>query len=132
KDAGQGSKPPNFIGRVFGHIEAAPILTFSSGRPVNVLTGVDLERSRAYPFTSRPAGVGRNTFHTPRFANVDLRVVKYIPYGERRRLDFVGEAFNFFNHPNIVGVNPFVGSSFGAVTALAAPRQLRFSVDFEF
>jgi len=63
---------------VFGHIEAAPIFTFSSGRPVNVLTGTDEERSRAYPLASRPLGLGRNTLRTPRFVNVDLCIVKVL------------------------------------------------------
>src|SRR2546426_532894 len=117
---------------------SAPIFTFSSGRPVNVLTGADEERSRAYPFASRPQGLGRNTFRTPRFVNVDLRVLKFIPYGDRRRLDFVVEAFNLLNHPNVLALNAFYGSgitplpSFGTVTGFAASRQIRFSIDFEF
>jgi hypothetical protein len=137
-DIGKSQKSPSFVGTAFGHIEAAPIFTFSNGRPVNVLTGADDEHSRAYPFASRPLGFGRNTFRTPRFVNLDLRIVKYIPYGERRRLDFVAEAFNLINHPNVLGVNPFYGSgtqpssSFGTVTSFAAPRQVRFSIDFEF
>jgi len=73
-------------------------------------------------------------------------VVKYIslggftPYSASgtRRLDFVVEFFNLFNHPNAVSLNPFYGSgatplsTFGAPTAFAAPRQVRFSIDFEF
>jgi hypothetical protein len=139
EDQPVGSKGnESLIDKVFGHIEAAPIFTLSSGRPVDVLTGADEERSRAYPFTSRPTGLGRNSFRTPRFANMDLRVVKYIPYGGPRRLDFTAEAFNLFNHPNIFSVNPFYGPgvspslTFGKATNFAAPRQLRFSIDFEF
>jgi outer membrane receptor protein involved in Fe transport len=138
KDQGKSQTQENLIGKIFGHIEAAPIFTFSSGRPANILTGTDEERSHVYPFASRPAGFGRNTLQTPRFVNVDVRVVKYIPYGEQRRLDFTVEAFNLLNHPNVVAVNSFYGSesaplpSFGTVSNLAAPRQLRFSIDFEF
>lgn len=135
---GQTPPPPGLIEKIFGHIEAAPIFTFSAGRPVNVVTGADEERSRAYPYVSRPLGTGRNTFRTPRFVNLDLRVVKYIPYGGRRRLDLVTEAFNLLNHPNVLGVNAVYGSGprplpgFGTTTMLAAPRQIRFSIDFEF
>ena len=105
---------------------------------MNVLTGTDEEHSRAYPLASRPLGLGRNTLRTPRFVNVDLRIVKYFPYGERRRLDFTAEAFNLYSHPNVVAVNAFYGSGltalpgFGTATGFAAPRQIRFSVDFEF
>ena len=137
-DRGQSQTHQDFLTKVFGRIEAAPIFTFSSGRPVNVLTGADEERSRAYPLASRPLGLGRNTLRTPRFFNVDLRIVKYFPYGERRRLDFTAEAFNLLNHPNVVAVNAFYGAGltslpgFGTATGFAAPRQIRFSIDFEF
>jgi hypothetical protein len=103
-----------------------------------MLSGVDEERSGAYPFTSRPVGFGRNTLPGPRFVNVDVRIVKYMPYAERRRLDFTLEAFNLLNHPNVASVNAFYGSgvtpipSFGTVAALAEPRQIRLSIDFEF
>src|SRR6266496_2459396 len=126
------------LGKILGHIEIAPIVTFSSGRPVNALTGSDEERSRAFPITSRPLGFARNTIRTPRFINFDLRALKYFPMGERRRLDLVVEAFNLFNHPNVLRVNSVFGSgvtpfpTFGMPTSFAAPRQVRFSIDFEF
>src|SRR5581483_9748664 len=43
-DQGKSQTPPNLIDQVFGHIEAAPIFTFSSGRQSNILTGTDDER----------------------------------------------------------------------------------------
>jgi hypothetical protein len=113
-------------------------LTFGSRRPVIALTGVDEEGSRAYPLASRPIGFGRNTSKTPRLVNVDFRIVKYIPYGPKRRLDFVAEAFNLLNHPNVTAINAIYGSdvvllrSFGTATNFAEPRQMRFSIDFEF
>jgi hypothetical protein len=82
--------------------------------------------------------LGRNTLHTPGFIDVDLRALKYFPFAERRRLDLVVEAFNLFNHPNVLGLNPFFGSgatplsTFRTATSFAAPRQIRFSIDFEF
>jgi hypothetical protein len=113
-------------------------VTLSSGRPVNPLTGADEEHSRAFPLTSRPFGFGRNTLRTPRFINFDLRALKYFPMGGRRRLDLAVEAFNLFNHPNVLSRNSFFGSgatppsTFGMPTSFAAPRQVRFSIDFEF
>ena len=138
KDRGKSRTDQGLLTKLFGHIEAAPIFTLSSGRPVNALTGGDEERSRAFPFASRPFGFGRNTARTPNFINVDLRIVKYFPYGETRRLDFAVEAFNMLNHPNVLVINSFYGSgpvplpSFGAPAAFAAPRQIRFSIDFEY
>jgi hypothetical protein len=134
----QAQESGGLLSTVFGHIEMAPIVTLSSGRPVDALTGGDEERSRAYPLASRPLGLSRNSLRTRRFINVDLRALKYFPLGGRRRLDLVVEFFNLFNRPNVLNVNPIYGqgavplSSFGTSTAFAAPRQLRFSIDFEF
>lgn len=138
EDEEKGAKNDSLPGAILEHIEIAPIVTFSSGRPANALTGADEELSRASPLASRPLGFERNSLHTPRFFNVDVRALKYFPFGERRRLDLVVEFFNLLNHPNVVSINPFFGSdaqplsTFGAPTAFASPRQLRFSIDFEF
>jgi len=138
EEKGAVSKRDILIGKILGHIEVAPILTFSSGRPVNPLTGADEERSLAFPLVSRPLGMTRNALHTSRFINLDLRALKYFPMGEARRLDLVVEAFNLFNHPNVLSLNSYFGSgvmplsAFGMPTSFAAPRQIRFSIDFEF
>ncbi|PYS46427.1 MAG: hypothetical protein DMF68_19260, partial [Acidobacteria bacterium] len=134
-----GSKGENdLLGTILGHIEVAPILTLSSGRPVNPLTGADEEHSRAFPLASRPLGLTRNSLHTPSFINFDLRALKYFPFGEKRKLDLVVEAFNLFNHPNVTTLSQFFGSgtvplsTFRTPTSFSSPRQLRFSIDFEF
>jgi hypothetical protein len=138
EEKGAGSERDILIGKILGHIEVAPIVTLSSGRPVNALTGADQEHSRAFPFASRPLGFARNAMRTTSFINFDLRVLKYFPMGGRRRLDLVVEAFNLFNHPNVLSLNSSFGSgaaplaTFGMPTTFAAPRQVRFSIDFEF
>jgi hypothetical protein len=138
EDKGGSKEKDNLLGAVLGHIEVAPIVTLSSGRPVNALTGADEERSRAFPLVSRPLGFARNALHTPHFINFDLRALKYFPFGEKRRLDLVVEFFNLFNHPNVASINPFYGSgaaplaTFSMPTAFSSPRQVRFSIDFEF
>jgi hypothetical protein len=138
ENKGGSKEKESLLGAVLGHIEVAPIVTLSSGRPVNALTGTDEERSRAYPLASRPLGLARNTLRTPRFINFDMRALKYFPFGEKRRLDLVVETFNLFNHPNVTSINPFYGSgatlftTFGTPTMFSSPRQVRFSIDFEF
>jgi len=135
---GDGEEGESLVQEIFGDIEIAPILTVSSGRLVNPLTGADDDRSLAWPLASRPLGTVRNGLRTPAFANLDLRVVKYVPFGGRKRLDIVVELFNVFNHPNVVGLNPSHGPglsplpTFGMPTVFSEPRQLRFSLDFEF
>ncbi len=138
EDKSGGKEKDNLLSAVLGHIEVAPIVTLSSGRPVNALTGADEERGRAFPLVSRPRGFARNSLSTSRFINFDLRALKYFPFGEKRRLDLVVESFNLFNHPNVAAVNPFYGSggaplaTIGTPTAFSSPRQVRFSIDFEF
>jgi hypothetical protein len=138
EDKSAGEEHDSLLRAVLGHIEVAPIVTLSSGRPVNALTGADEEQGSAYPLASRPLGLRRNALRTPGFFNFDLRALKYFPFGEKRRLDLVVESFNLFNHPNAVSINPFYGSgatplpTYAAPTAFAPPRQVRLSIDFEF
>ena len=124
--------------KVFGNIEIAPIITLSSGRPTNALTGTDEERGGAFPPVSRPLGISRNALHTPGFFNTDLRVVKYVPLGKSSKLDFAFEFFNLFNKPNVAAINQFFGSNsappstFKTPILFNSPRQFRFSIDLEF
>ncbi|MDQ6786036.1 MAG: hypothetical protein M3033_04355 [Acidobacteriota bacterium] len=92
----------------------------------------------AFPLASRPLGFPRNALHAPAFFDTDLRVVKYVPFEKGKRLDFAFEFFNLFNKPNVAAVNQFYGSNiaplstFKTLILFHAPRQFRFSVDFEF
>jgi hypothetical protein len=128
----------NWITRIFGHIEVAPIFTVECGRPVNPLTGLDSTRSGAFPLCARPLGFGRNSLNGVLLMNADFRVLKYFPVGKSARLDPVTEAFNPFNRANVIRINPVFGV--GAVPqpgflqplAGAGARQIQFSLDFEF
>jgi hypothetical protein len=53
--------------------------------------------------------MGRNTFRDFGFRNVDFSVVKIFHFGERVNMQFRGEFFNVFNHPNFA--NPFGGQN---------------------
>jgi hypothetical protein len=127
-----------WLTRTFQHIEVAPIFTVGSGQPVNPVTGLDSNRSHAFPLSSRPLSLGRNSLHNPATANMDFRVLKYFPFGESRRLDVVAEFFNLFNHPNVLEINPVFGSGAAPIAGFGVPlegmgaRQVQFSLDFEF
>ena len=133
-----GKTPSRAIAKLFGNIEAAPILTIGSGRPINLLSGFDANRSGAVPLSSRPLGFGRNSLLTGTQIQLDLRVLKFFKVGEHGKLDFVVEAFNLFNHMTIVALNQFYGTesiplaAFATANKAGTPRQLQFSVDFEF
>lgn len=136
-----GGKPqenPSWLTQTFSHIEVAPILTVESGRPVNPLTGLDSNRTHAFPLAARPLDLGRNSLSTPLLTTMDLRVVKYFPFGGVRRLDVVGEAFNLFNSANVSQINSVFGPGLTPIPGFRQPifgtgaRQIQFSLDFEF
>jgi hypothetical protein len=138
EDEDEGNKPTGTIAKLFGNIEMAPILTIGSGRPIDPLTGFDANRSGAIPLSSRSLGFGRNSLRTGTQAQLDLRVLKFFKVGEHGKLDFVVESFNLLNHTNVVALNQFYGAEgsplpeFAAPNKAAIPRQLQFSIDFEF
>jgi hypothetical protein len=137
-DEDEGKKPSGLISKLFGNIEAAPILTIGSGRPVNAFTGFDANRSGSFPLSSRPIDFGRNSLGTGTQAQLDLRVLKFFKVREHGKLDLVAESFNLFNHTNVLALNQFYGaessplSTFSTANKAGIPRQLQFSIDFEF
>jgi hypothetical protein len=137
-DEEEGKKPSGVIAKLFGNIEVAPILIIGSGRPINPLIGFDANRSGAFPLSSRPLGFSRNSLSTPVQVQFDLRVLKFFKIGEHGKLDFVAESFNVLNHVNVISLNQFYGSGRSPLSVFATPnkasipRQLQFSIDFEF
>ena len=137
-DEEDGKSSSGVLDKLFGNVEAAPILIIGSGRPINPLTGFDANRSGAFPLSSRPLGFGRNSLITPSQVQFDLRVLKFFKVGEHGKLDFVAESFNVLNHTNVVALNQFYGPGSSPIPVFATPnkasipRQLQFSIDFEF
>jgi hypothetical protein len=135
---GTPKESTGWLTQTFSHIELAPILTLESGRPVNPLTGLDSNQSHAFPLSARPFALGRNSLNAPALATMDLRVLKYFPFGGVRRLDVVAEFFDVFNSANVSRINPIFGSSLTPMQGFRQPiagtgaRQIQFSLDFEF
>jgi len=113
-------------------------LIIGSGRPINPLAGFDANRSGAFPLSSRPLGFARNSLVTSSQVQFDLRVLKFFKIGEHGKLDFVEESFNVLNHTNVLALNQFYGpdrsplSEFAIPNKAGIPRQLQFSIDYEF
>ncbi len=82
--------------------------------------------------------VGLNTLEGPGDKNVDFALLKTIPLGESRHIEFRAEAFNVFNHPNFQFAAPGPQNSinstvmgtatFGYLTGARAPRQLQLAL----
>ena len=128
----------SWISQAFSHIELAPIISIGSSRPLNATTGFDANLSHSFPFFSRPLGFGRNSLRTGVQSSVDLRTLKYFKIGEHGKLDLVAEGFNLLNQSNVsvrqdeFGPNLSPMGNFTLPILAATPRQLQFSIDFEF
>jgi hypothetical protein len=132
----------------------APIFIAGSGRPFNVLLGVDANadgRSQS----DRPFAAGRNIGIGEPFYSFDARIARRFPFKETMFLELTFEGFNLFNRTNLQGINNVVaGLPIDQLRALAstqargdrtkaptqplgftsaaAPRQLQFGVRFNF
>jgi hypothetical protein len=98
----------------------------------------DSGASFSVPGVSPPLGcngnLGRNSFTTPGFFQMDLRVSRRFAMGERLKLDVIADAFNLTNRLNVAAVNQLCdpGSSStcsaGQPTAAYDARQFQFAL----
>lgn len=89
-----------------------------------------------------PGNLSRNAVTGPNFVNTDFSVIKNTKLTERFNLQFRGEMFDIFNHPNFG--NPGLtftptSTSFGKITSTRFPtgdfgsaRQIQFSLKLKF
>jgi outer membrane receptor protein involved in Fe transport len=84
------------------------VVTVGSGLPVNPLTGTD-NNGDSFA-TDRPVGFKRDSFRTPKQAQVDVSLSKVFTVTESLRLQARAEAFNLFNHDNYFTVNNIYGN----------------------
>jgi hypothetical protein len=132
----------------------SPIFIAGSGRPFNVLLGVDANadgRSQS----DRPFAAGRNTGIGEPFYSFDARIARRFPFKETMFLELTFEGFNLFNRTNLQGINNVVAGlpidqlrtlastqAHGdrtkaptqplGFTSAAASRQLQFGIRFNF
>jgi hypothetical protein len=97
-----------------------PIFRANSGRPFNLLAGIDVNGDRSSngdrPLilngTTAFGAVPRNVGTGPAFQTFDVRLTRAIKFSERLALELTAEAFNLFNRLNYASVNNTVGGSF--------------------
>ncbi len=112
------------------------LLSYATGAPFNIQTGND--RNNDTNANDRPAGIGRNTGRQPATSSFDVRLSRTFARGAAQRLEVMLEAFNLFNHVNILSVNNTFGSgtiplpAFGQPTAAGDPRQVQLGVRWSF
>jgi len=59
----------------------------------------------ASPGINRPADVEKNIFRSPVRQTVDYRMSRTFGITERTKIEFIAEAFNLFNHPNVTSIS---------------------------
>jgi hypothetical protein len=89
-----------------------------------------------------PGNLARNSISGPNFVNTDFSVIKNTKLTERVNIQFRGELFDIFNHPNFG--NPGLtfspaSTTFGKITSTRFPtgdfgsaRQIQFSLKLQF
>jgi hypothetical protein len=146
---------------LLGGWQVAPIVTVTSGQRVSPTTGTDASltavgvdrpnlvgdpyvhgqgrRSWLNPasFQKNAPGTYGNTkpysLVGPTYANVDGAISRFFPIHEAIQLEFRGECFNCFNHPNLLGPTAALNSSlFGQITTANPPRILQLSLKLDF
>lgn len=124
------------VSRALAGAQFGYVVSFATGVPFNVVAGSDLNNDSTN--NDRPLGVGRNSGRQPRTVSVDLRLSRTFALNRRHRLETMLEAFNVFNHVNILGVNNTFGTgvtaspSFRQPTLAGDPRQLQLGVRWNF
>lgn len=112
--------------------QLSSIVTLESGRPYNLLAGVDLNRDGDTPVGDRPrqngAPVARNSGLRPGFASMDVRVTRRISIKEKFKIEGTLEAFNIFNRVNIDQINRTFGPDALGRFALPAKDGSRFTL----
>jgi hypothetical protein len=91
--------------------QLAPIFTYHSGHPFNLLAGGQINGNN-HTTNERPVGAPRDSGLGPNFYDFDMRLGWEHKIAERLRLRITGEAFNLFDRTNYASVNNEVGPFF--------------------
>ena len=77
--------------------------------------------------------LGRNVLRQDSVKNVDFSIAKEFLVTEHQHLDFRGEFFNLFNHPNFGPPDGnFSDATFGQVLSASSPRFIQFGLKYVF
>jgi len=121
--------------RVLSGFGLAPIVSYNSSHPFNLLAGADINGDNHFT-NDRPPGAPRNSGIGPDYVTFDMRLSRSFKFSERYSLQLTAEGFNIANHTNYSSVNNIVGADFGLPfnphgTARLSPSQpLGFTAAF--
>jgi hypothetical protein len=134
----KASTPWQWISHGF---QLSTMLQYYSALPFNITTGgTTIQATSARP-TVNGAFIGRNAGTGFDFFNVNARLSRTLPIGERLKIEGLAEAFNLLNHLNGVTLNGTFGTgsypasplpTFKQITAVADPRTLQLALRLSF
>ena len=92
--------------RLLNDNEFAVLTNIASGDQQNVTANANLNNDSLVTSITRPLNIGRNTLRGPKIVQFDLRYTRTLfTLKERIRAQFLTEATNIFNHPNVTSLN---------------------------
>jgi hypothetical protein len=87
----------------------------------------------AFPAPGTFGNAGRNIVDGPGYQSFNASLIKNTALTENVNLQFRGEVFNLFNHPNLNLPDNFLGSqTFGQITSARDPRHIQLGVKLLF
>jgi hypothetical protein len=98
--------------RFLSGFSLAPIVTYHSGHPFNLLAGGEVNGNN-HTTNERPIGASRDTGLGPNYVDFDMRLSWKTNLGEKANVQFTAEGFNIANRTNFASVNNEVGPLFG-------------------
>jgi Carboxypeptidase regulatory-like domain/TonB dependent receptor len=112
---------------ILSGFQLAPIFTYSSGHPFNLLAGGAVNGNN-HITNERPIGAPRDTGLGPNLIDFDMRLTWQHKLNEKVNLQLTAEGFNIANRTNFASVNNEVGPLFGLPTALGGDGATTFNV----
>src|SRR2546429_6699413 len=104
--------PISWKSPVISGFQLAPIFSYNSGHPFNLLAGGEVNGNN-HTTNQRPIGAGRDTGLGPSYTAFDMRLSWHHKIQEKATLLLTAEGFNIANHTNFASVNNEVGPLFG-------------------
>ncbi len=103
-------------GSVLSGFQLAPIFSYHSGHPFNLLAGGEVNGDN-HVTNERPIGAPRDTGLGPNYVDFDMRLIWRHNLGEKANLQFTAEGFNIANRTNFASVNNEVSPLFALPTS---------------
>ncbi len=96
-----------FASRLVNDNEFAVLTNIAAGDEQNIVAPLNLNGDPTVAASvTRPVSIGRNTVRGPKVVQFDLRYTRTLfTLNERLRAQFITEATNLFNHPNVTSLN---------------------------